>query len=63
MGALIDTIMASPEPVTLLAIDPLPNIGEALRREPRIAERARFVGMHGSLRVRVWRQPGNREGI
>ena len=51
VSALIDTIMSSPEPVTLLAIDPLPNIGEALRREPRIAERAAFVGMHGSLRV------------
>jgi inosine-uridine nucleoside N-ribohydrolase len=49
--ALIDTIMTSPEPVTLLAIDPLPNIGEALRREPRLADRCRFVGMHGSLRL------------
>jgi inosine-uridine nucleoside N-ribohydrolase len=28
----------------------LPNIAEALKREPRIAERARFVGMHGSVR-------------
>ncbi len=51
VGALIDTIMSSPEPMTLLCIAPLPNIGEALRREPRLAERARFVGMHGSLRL------------
>lgn len=49
--ALIDTILKSPEPITLIAIGPLPNIAEALRREPRIAERARFVGMHGSLRL------------
>jgi inosine-uridine nucleoside N-ribohydrolase len=28
----------------------MPNIMEALRREPRIARKARFVGMHGSLR-------------
>jgi len=49
IGALIDTIMSSPEPVTLICIGPVPNIGEALRREPGIADRARFVGMHGSV--------------
>lgn len=49
--ALIDTIMKSDRPMTLLCIGPVPNIAEALRREPRIAERARFVGMHGSVRV------------
>jgi len=48
--ALIDTIMASEKPVTLICIGPVPNIGEALRREPKIAEKARFVGMHGSVR-------------
>jgi inosine-uridine nucleoside N-ribohydrolase len=48
--ALVDTIMQSPKPITLIAIGPLPNIAEALRREPRIAEKARFVGMHGSVR-------------
>jgi inosine-uridine nucleoside N-ribohydrolase len=48
--ALIDTIMKSPEPVTLLCIGPVPNIKAALEREPRIAERTRFVGMHGSIR-------------
>jgi inosine-uridine nucleoside N-ribohydrolase len=51
VGALIETIMMSPEPVTLLGIGPLPNIAAALQREPRIAQRARFVGMHGSLRL------------
>jgi inosine-uridine nucleoside N-ribohydrolase len=49
--ALIDTIMKSDRPMTLLCIGPVPNIAEALRREPRIAGRARFVGMHGSVRV------------
>jgi len=49
--ALIDTIMASPEPVTLIAIGPVPNIAAALAREPRIADNARFVGMHGSVRL------------
>jgi inosine-uridine nucleoside N-ribohydrolase len=49
--ALIDTVMKSPQPVTLICIGPVPNIAEALKREPRIAQRARFVGMHGSVRV------------
>lgn len=49
IGAMIDTIMNSPEPITLICIGPVPNIGEALKREPRIAENARFVGMHGSV--------------
>jgi inosine-uridine nucleoside N-ribohydrolase len=48
--AIIDTIMKSDRPVTLICVGPVPNIAEALKREPRIAERARFVGMHGSLR-------------
>ena len=47
--ALIDTIRQSPEPVTLLCIGPVPNIAEALRREPAIAGNACFVGMHGSI--------------
>ena len=47
--AIIETIMASPEPMTLISIGPLSNVAEALRREPRIAGRTRFVGMHGSV--------------
>lgn len=49
--ALIDTIMQSKQPVTLIGIGPMPNIAEALKREPRIARHARFVGMQGSVRV------------
>ena len=48
--ALIDTIMGSPERITLICIGPNPNIAEALKREPAIAEKARFVGMYGSVR-------------
>ncbi|MFW6171492.1 MAG: nucleoside hydrolase [Planctomycetota bacterium] len=48
--AIIDVIMTSERPVTVVAVGPLPNIAEALKREPRIAQRARFVGMHGSVR-------------
>lgn len=48
--AIIDTIMKSKKPITLIAVGPLPNIGAALTRESRIAKKARFVGMHGSVR-------------
>jgi len=48
--AIIDTIMNSDRTVTVIAVGPLPNIAAALEREPRIAQRARFVGMHGSVR-------------
>ncbi|UCF17066.1 MAG: nucleoside hydrolase [Phycisphaerales bacterium] len=49
--AIIDTIMKSREPVKLIATGPLPNVAAALEREPRIAEKAEFVGMHGSVRL------------
>jgi len=48
--AMIDTIMNSPQPVTVVAIGPLPTLAAALDRQPEIAKRARFVGMHGSVR-------------
>lgn len=48
--AIIDTIMNSPDQVTLICIGPVPNIAKALELEPKIAERARFVGMFGSIR-------------
>ncbi|MHC4356204.1 MAG: nucleoside hydrolase [Planctomycetota bacterium] len=49
--ALIDTVMNSRRRIKIIAVGPLPNIGEALDREPRIAEKAEFVGMHGSVRL------------
>ena len=49
--AIIDTIMKSPETVTVIAVGPLPNVAEALKREPKIAQKARFIGMHGSVRL------------
>jgi inosine-uridine nucleoside N-ribohydrolase len=48
--ALIDTVMGSAEPMTLVAIGPPPSLAAALRREPRIAGRLRLAGMFGSLR-------------
>jgi len=51
IAAMVETIMASPEVVTLISIGPLSNIAEALEREPAIAPKCRFVGMHGSIRA------------
>lgn len=48
--ALVDAIMASPQPITLICIGPVPNIKAALEKQPEIAKKARFVGMHGSIR-------------
>lgn len=50
VGAMVDTVMGSPELITLVCIGPVPNVAAALEREPRISGRARFVGMHGCLR-------------
>lgn len=50
VGAICETIAALPERSILLSIGPLPNVSAALARSPLIAERSRFVGMHGSLR-------------
>ncbi len=47
--AMIDLVHASEEPVTILAIGPVPNLLEALRRDPTIAENARIVTMAGSV--------------
>ncbi len=48
--AIIDTIMKSPKPIKVVAVGPLPNIAAALQRQPRVADKAEFVGMHGSIR-------------
>lgn len=46
---LIDTIMSSPDPITLCCIGPLSNIAAALDKEPRIASKCHFVSMIGSI--------------
>lgn len=50
VDALIQEIMDSDEIVTLIAIGPVTNIGHALTLQPKIAEKAKFIGMHGSIR-------------
>jgi inosine-uridine nucleoside N-ribohydrolase len=47
--AIIDTLNSSPEPVTLICIGPVTNIAGVLRRDPGVARKAHFVGMHGSI--------------
>jgi inosine-uridine nucleoside N-ribohydrolase len=49
--ALIGTIMKSRTKIKLIAVGPLPNVAAALEREPKIAKKAEFVGMHGSVRL------------
>lgn len=49
VSALIELVMNSSEPVTIIAIGPVPNLALALKREPRIAAKCRFVGMYGSF--------------
>ncbi|HVZ64681.1 MAG TPA: nucleoside hydrolase [Lacunisphaera sp.] len=49
--ALIDLAMHSPEPVTIIAVGPVPTLAAALQRETGLAARCRFVGMHGSFKV------------
>lgn len=49
VDAMVQLIMNSAEPITVIGIGPVPTLAEALRREPRIAERSRFVGMFGSV--------------
>ena len=51
VGAMIEVIMGSPQPVTLICIGPMANVAAALQREPRIVQRARFIGMDGSVRL------------
>ena len=48
---LCSTIMDSLDPLTLIAIGPLGTVAEALKKNPKITENSRFVGMHGSIRI------------
>jgi inosine-uridine nucleoside N-ribohydrolase len=56
--AMVDVILASPEPVTVISIAVAANIARALELEPRIAAKCRFVGMHGSVHLGYHGQPG-----
>jgi inosine-uridine nucleoside N-ribohydrolase len=49
IGALIATVMQSPDMVTIISVGAVPGLAAALKHEPAIAPKARFVGMHGSF--------------
>ena len=48
--ALIDAVLGSPVPITLISIGPSNTVAAALAREPAIAGKAVFVGMQGAVR-------------
>lgn len=56
--ALIDAIESSASEVTVLALGPLTTVATALEQRPEVADRARLVGMQGSLRVGYRGRPG-----
>jgi len=47
--AIIDTINSAERPITVVAVGPLQTLSAALAKEPGIAAKAFFVGMHGSV--------------
>jgi purine nucleosidase len=54
---IIETLLASDGDITLVPIGPLTNIATAVRREPRIARRAREVVLMGGSYTRGNRSP------
>ncbi len=56
--AILDVIAASPQPVTVISIGVATNIARALERNPGIAAKCRFVGMHGSIHFGYGGAPG-----
>lgn len=49
VGVMIDTIMKSDKRIKVIAIGPLPNLADAIIREPEIAKRSEIIGMQGSV--------------
>jgi inosine-uridine nucleoside N-ribohydrolase len=58
VNALIQTIMQAQDPVTFICIGPMPNMSLALERNPAIAGRCHFIGMHGSVFCQYGGAPG-----
>lgn len=49
IDGFIETVMASDEKVTVLAIGPVLNIARAIEKEPRIIDKIRLIGVLGSI--------------
>jgi inosine-uridine nucleoside N-ribohydrolase len=58
ISALLALVADSPEPVTVISIGVATNIARALERDPAMAAKCRFVGMHGSIHIGYDGQPG-----
>jgi inosine-uridine nucleoside N-ribohydrolase len=51
VGAFLELVRNSPEPVTVIAIGPAPSLAEAVTRDPHFAKKCRLVGMFGSFDI------------
>jgi inosine-uridine nucleoside N-ribohydrolase len=51
VGAVIDVIEKSSQPVTIIAIGPLDTLAALVQRRPDLVSKVSFAGMHGSVRV------------
>jgi inosine-uridine nucleoside N-ribohydrolase len=51
VAALVDFVEKSPVPVTIVGIGPVHTLALALKRDPGLAKKCRFVGMYGSFDV------------
>lgn len=49
VAGFVETVMASDEKITVIAIGPLQNIALSIVREPKVADKIRIVGAHGSI--------------
>ena len=58
IGYFVDLIKGSEESIAIISIGAATNIAEALELEPSIAEKCRFVGMHGSFDIGYGGRPG-----
>ncbi len=56
--AMLEVIAASPQPVTVISIGVATNIARALEKNPDIAAKCCFVGMHGSIYIGYDGKPG-----
>jgi len=58
VAAIIDVVNRSSEPVTLISIAPLPNLGDLLKQAPDIVGKIDLIGMLGSVYVKYDGTPG-----
>jgi inosine-uridine nucleoside N-ribohydrolase len=58
ISVLLAMVADSPQPVTIISIGVATNIAHALERDPAMAAKCCFVGMHGSINIGFGGQPG-----